>query len=148
MYNKYKCIIGLTGSVGAEAEKEYIKSAFGAAAFEVPQFLKTCEGVTKEEVQCREIFIEEDSEAQLVKVTKLVQEWYEKVPVLVITQGTLKDEMEKVYERLHSELKFEGATPFAAGRAADAEPTYTHCALTALHAAGHINEWVQQNHDG
>jgi len=30
----------------------------------------------------------------------------------------------------------------------DSGPTQAHCVLTALHRAGHIKGWIQQNHDG
>ena len=46
-----------------------------------------------------------------------------------------------------STFKFAGADPFNAGRAIDAAPTYAHYALVSLHAAGYVEEWVQQNHD-
>lgn len=41
----------------------------------------------------------------------------------------------------------------AAGRPAqkrglDAEPTFAHFTMAALHRAGHLKHWVQQNHDG
>jgi hypothetical protein len=37
-------------------------------------------------------------------------------------------------------------TPFNAADAINAEPTYAHRALTALHAHGLLAEWIQQNH--
>ena len=42
MYTKYACIFGLTGSVGGESERAYIKYTYRAIAYEVPQFLNTC----------------------------------------------------------------------------------------------------------
>ena len=47
MYNKYGCIFELTGSVGGEAERAYIRKTYNAAVYEVPQFLHTCEHTTK-----------------------------------------------------------------------------------------------------
>lgn len=37
---------------------------------------------------------------------------------------------------------------FGDGSPLDAEPTFAHRALAALHAAGLLHDWVQQNHDG
>lgn len=45
--------------------------------------------------------------------------------------------------------KMLSGTPFDAGDATNAEPTYAHRCLTAAHAAGLLaGGWVQQNHDG
>ena len=44
--------------------------------------------------------------------------------------------------------KLSGGTPFDAGDALNAEPTFAHRALTSMHTSGLLHEWVQQNHDG
>ena len=45
MYTKYACIFGLTGSVGGEAERAYIKQTYQAVPYEVPQLLTTVAAV-------------------------------------------------------------------------------------------------------
>lgn len=44
--------------------------------------------------------------------------------------------------------KLSKGTPFNAAEAIDAAPTLAHYALTAMHSARILHEWVQQNHDG
>ena len=44
VYSRYRCIFGLTGSVGSVSERKYMKESLRAVAYEVPQFLNTCDG--------------------------------------------------------------------------------------------------------
>jgi len=41
-----------------------------------------------------------------------------------------------------------GATHAMTTSPMDSRPTTAHCVLTALHCAGHVKRWIQQNHDG
>lgn len=49
---------------------------------------------------------------------------------------------------LPAKEKILNGTPFSAGDAIDAEPTFAHHMLCALYTHGHFDEWIQQNHDG
>ena len=42
MYNKYECIFGLTGSVGGDAERAYIRKTYEAVAYEVKLYSAFC----------------------------------------------------------------------------------------------------------
>jgi len=95
MYNKYECIFGLTGSVGGQAERDYIEKTFNAVPYQVPLFLTTCRGSGKIPARNKGVIIEQNMEAMIRKVCDLTIENYQKVPVLIITQGKLGDELNK-----------------------------------------------------
>merc|ERR1719453_736823 len=42
VFRKYLTMLGLSGSIGSNAERAYLKETYGASFFEVPPFLKTC----------------------------------------------------------------------------------------------------------
>ena len=44
VFRKYHRILGLSGSIGSDAERAFLRQTYGAAFFEVPAFLKTCRG--------------------------------------------------------------------------------------------------------
>ena len=50
VFNKYKGIFGLTGSVGGKAELAYLSKTYHAIKFDVPRFLDTCHGNARKEV--------------------------------------------------------------------------------------------------
>jgi hypothetical protein len=113
MYNKYGCIFGLTGSVGGEAERKYIKETYRAVAYEVPQFLKTCKKTTKEEARNNGVTLV-DSHSELIRmVIATVKTKYNEVPILVIARNP--QELEEIYQRLYDELV---ASPQNQGRMA------------------------------
>ncbi|KAL1529282.1 hypothetical protein AB1Y20_000236 [Prymnesium parvum] len=107
MYNKYECIFGLTGSVGGQAERDYIEKTFNAVPYQVPLFLTTCRGSGKIPARNKGVIIEQNMEAMIRKVCDLTIENYQKVPVLIITQGKLGDELNKVHRALLSRLENE-----------------------------------------
>ena len=41
VFNKYRAIFGLSGSVGGQAELTYLASTYGAVKFEAPRLLDT-----------------------------------------------------------------------------------------------------------
>merc|ERR1712196_730754 len=49
IFNKYKGIFGLTGSVGGKAELKYLATTYKAIKFDVPRFLDTCHGNARKE---------------------------------------------------------------------------------------------------
>ena len=102
MYNKYSCIFGLTGSVGGEAERKYIKETYRAVAFEVPQFLNTCKGDGKIAAVNQGVLLERNHAALLAKVCELTKAHYIDVPVLVIARDPT--ELDKVHTALQEVL--------------------------------------------
>jgi len=94
VFNKYRGIFGLSGSVGGQAELTYLASTYGAVKFEVPRFLDTCTGDARKIVLNHGVELV-GGEAQLIaRVTQLCAKHVQKVPVLVITSGP--DELLKV----------------------------------------------------
>lgn len=96
MYNKYECIFGLTGSVGGTAEQTYIEKTYNALSYNVPLFLTTCRGSGKTPARNKGVLLEPTFDAMIRKVCELTIEHYRRVPVLIITQGKLNDELVKV----------------------------------------------------
>lgn len=66
--------------------------------------MKTCAETTKEEAKCIDFIITENQQKMISKVAEKVCDWFEKVPVLVITRGTADDEMRSIYNLLANEL--------------------------------------------
>jgi len=107
MYTKYECIFGLTGSVGGQAERDYIEKTYNAVPYQVPLFLTTCSGSGKTPAKNKGVVIEGSQEAMIRKVCDLTMDNYRQVPVLVITQGKVNDELEKVHAALGRRLRDE-----------------------------------------
>ena len=84
MFTKYACIFGLTGSVGGEAERAYIEKTYQAVPYEVPQFLHTCVGTTKDEARMLGCSIEPSAAAMISRVVELAVKRHTEVPVLII----------------------------------------------------------------
>ena len=42
LINAYDCVVGLSGSLGSEAENEFLQKIYGAWSYIVPPFLNTC----------------------------------------------------------------------------------------------------------
>eukprot|EP00931_Biecheleriopsis_adriatica_P069122 TRINITY_DN42_c0_g2_i1.p1 TRINITY_DN42_c0_g2~~TRINITY_DN42_c0_g2_i1.p1 ORF type:complete len:2307 (-),score=416.85 TRINITY_DN42_c0_g2_i1:215-7135(-) len=99
----YRAIFGMSGSVGSEGDRKFIKQLYNATCFSIPRFLEVCELPpsisvktkqlpstsvrTQLEAECRGIFQcpNEDLYDEIVKhASACTQE--KKVPVLVITR--------------------------------------------------------------
>ena len=94
------CIFGLTGSVGGEAERQYIEKTYQAVPYEVPQFLKTCDATTKEDATNLGVVIKERFSEKIHEVVQAARQYHTDVPVLIITRGAEKDELPKVVRAL------------------------------------------------
>jgi len=93
VFRKYHRILGLSGSIGSDAERTFLKGTYRAAFFEVPPFLKTCRGSPFHEPvpvglgsQKRAVYVEPTQEAQMARLAEVAFEARERVPVLVIAR--------------------------------------------------------------
>eukprot|EP00401_Gymnodinium_catenatum_P036399 CAMPEP_0117477808 /NCGR_PEP_ID=MMETSP0784-20121206/11017_1 /TAXON_ID=39447 /ORGANISM="" /LENGTH=751 /DNA_ID=CAMNT_0005272129 /DNA_START=45 /DNA_END=2297 /DNA_ORIENTATION=- len=93
VFKKYHKILGLSGSIGSQAERRFLKETYKAGFFKVPPFLKTCSGSPFHEpvpVRLGElsqaIYLEPTFQAQLARVAEIALEARERVPVLVIAK--------------------------------------------------------------
>merc|ERR1719183_3296604 len=93
VFRKYYRILGLSGSIGSEAERSFLKQTYSASFFEVPAFLKTCRGSPYHEPVPallgelkRAIYVESNNEDQLKRLAEVALTARERVPVLVIAK--------------------------------------------------------------
>jgi hypothetical protein len=100
IFNKYKGIFGLTGSIGGKAELNYLTKTYKALKFDVPRFLDTCSGNARKEVINHGVEILADQEAVITRVGELAAQFFHKVPVLIITTGG--KQMNEVLKHLRS----------------------------------------------
>ena len=98
IFNKYKGIFGLTGSVGGKAELKYLASTYKAIKFDVPRFLDTCVGNARKEVTNHGVEVVSGEAAQVERVCALAGQYYKQVPVLIIC-SSLK-QMQLMYNTL------------------------------------------------
>ena len=98
IFNKYKGIFGLTGSVGGKAELKYLSQTYKAIKFDVPRFLDTCRGDARKKVTNHGVEIVPNEEALIKRVCELAANFYQQVPILVIASSL--GQMQKLYERL------------------------------------------------
>ena len=87
VFNKYRGIFGLSGSIGGQAELTYLASTYGAVKFEVPRFLDTCTGDARKVVTNHGVEVVASEAALVARVVTLCEQWVQRVPVLVITSG-------------------------------------------------------------
>jgi len=87
VFNKYRGIFGLSGSIGGQAELTYLASTYGAVKFEVPRFLDTCTGDARKVVTNHGVEVVGSEAALVARVVTLCEQWVQRVPVLVITSG-------------------------------------------------------------
>ena len=97
IFNKYRGIFGLSGSVG-KAELKYLAETYGAIKFEVPRFLDTCKPQQKKVVLNHGVELAKSKTELIKRVVSLCTDWVRKVPVLVITSGP--DELLAVFNAL------------------------------------------------
>ena len=88
VFNKYKGIFGLTGSVGGKAELNYLAKTYKALKFDVPRFLDTCIGNARKEVKNHGVELHNGQPAIIKRTVELAVEYFRKVPVLIITTGS------------------------------------------------------------
>lgn len=93
VFRKYHRILGLSGSIGSEAERTFLKQTYRASFFEVPPFLKTCKGSPFHEAvpvalgpQQQAIYVEHTPDAQLARLAEVAFEARDRVPVLIIAR--------------------------------------------------------------
>jgi len=105
VFRKYHRILGLSGSIGSDAERRFLKDTYRAVFFEVPPFLKTCRGSPFNEAvpvqlgsQAQAVYVEQTPEAQLARLAEVALEARERVPVLVIARDRVQ--ADQLAERL------------------------------------------------
>jgi hypothetical protein len=98
IFNKYKGIFGLTGSVGGKAELQYLAKTYKAIKFDVPRFLDTCHGNARKLVVNHGVEMHAGEEAQIARVVELAAKYFRQVPVLIITTGN--EQIAKVQKAL------------------------------------------------
>ena len=100
IFNKYKGIFGLTGSVGGKAELKYLSQTYKAIKFDVPRFLDTCTGNARKEVTNHGVEILKNEKEQIARVCEIAGQYFRKVPVLVIASSL--GQLQRIYEALKS----------------------------------------------
>jgi len=103
--------------------------------YQVPLFLTTCRGSGKTPARNKGVMLESSQDAMIRRVCDLTVEYYRKVPVLVITQGKLDDELEKVHAALGQRLDEERTR---AGQEFDPTSLMT---LTERDSDGKLLDW-------
>jgi superfamily II DNA/RNA helicase len=110
VFSQYSCIFGLTGSVGAEAEKGYLVEHYGAAFFKVPSFLSTCTAATPSAAENLGVSVydtEAEQQAQVViRAVESSQSTSQAVPVVIITKSP--QQVEAIQKQLASRVGSKG----------------------------------------
>lgn len=97
MLSQYNCITGFSGSLGSPAERKFLSEQYKVWCFETPNFLNTCEGVTRvpptlladEAANGKScVHVANSLDLQLRKVVEIAVRMYMKVPVLIIAKTT------------------------------------------------------------
>jgi hypothetical protein len=87
MCSNYSRLFGLTGTVGGQPERDYLRREYGAEITKVPRFLSTCRGFDGSKQLVRtECAVEKGEAAQFAKIVQLALAKRTSVPVLVICQ--------------------------------------------------------------
>lgn len=98
VFNQYERILGLTGSVGGEAEAAYLKDTYSAEVFTVPKFLDTCGDTEQKEINDGDVRAFDCEEDQHREIVALAKEKCSTVPVIVITKNP--EQVDRVYRKL------------------------------------------------
>jgi len=113
VFRKYHRIIGLSGSIGSEAERAFLKETYRAEFFEVPPFLKCCRGSPFHEPvpaplgeKKQSVYIEANLESQIQRLCEVALEARERVPVLVIAKD--RPQADQIVERLRAAARSRG----------------------------------------
>lgn len=86
VFRQYDFILGVTGTVGGDAERHYVEKTYYAGVLTVPPFLDTCVDARKVHPDFRTTIIAKDHREQVNSVMKLAIEKSESVPVLIIAK--------------------------------------------------------------
>mmetsp|Transcript_49288 Transcript_49288/g.107270 ORF Transcript_49288/g.107270 Transcript_49288/m.107270 type:complete len:1299 (-) Transcript_49288:82-3978(-) len=89
-FRTYGRIVGLSGSVGNDMERDYLKKIYKAEFFKVPAFLHTCRNSPYYTAVQKEVIIEENEHLQWQSTCDKAFEYREKVPVLIIAPSRQK----------------------------------------------------------
>lgn len=90
VFRLYSRCIGLSGSVGNEAEREFLRNVYRAQFFKVPEFLLTCKNATKHVAEGKGFLMQDGESSQWHMTMDKAFEHSLKVPVLVIAQDRHK----------------------------------------------------------
>eukprot|EP01036_Dinobryon_divergens_P034507 gene34507-44593_t len=100
MLLQYDCILGLSGSLGSPAERNYLKSTYGAWNYNVPSFLDTCRqmrpGIPNKHLPVLvdgAVYVFDSKNEQYKAIAELAVDKATHVPVLIIVPYTAKKEM-------------------------------------------------------
>ncbi|CAK0828442.1 unnamed protein product [Prorocentrum cordatum] len=113
VFRKYSRILGLSGSIGSQPERDFLRDTYKASFFEVPPFLKTCRGSPFHEAvpaslgeQQKAVYVEAGQENQITRLIEVALEARERVPVLVVAKDRVT--AEHVVERLRQGARSRG----------------------------------------
>jgi len=84
VFRLYSHIVGLSGSVGNDSERSFLKNVYHAKFFKVPVFLSTCKNAQHFPAESRGFYIQKDEHSQVDMATEKAFQACEKVPVLII----------------------------------------------------------------
>jgi hypothetical protein len=76
VFNKYKGIFGLTGSVGGKAELKYLSQTYKAIKFDVPRFLDTCTGNARKTVVNHGVELIDGEKKIIARVVELCKQYF------------------------------------------------------------------------
>mmetsp|Transcript_16583 Transcript_16583/g.30742 ORF Transcript_16583/g.30742 Transcript_16583/m.30742 type:complete len:1467 (+) Transcript_16583:61-4461(+) len=113
VFRKYFRLLGVTGSIGSDAERKFLQETYRASFFEVPPFLKTCRGSpfhaampAQLGAKKQAVYVESSPEAQLSRLAEVALEARERVPVLIIAKD--RSTAEHFVERLRLLARSQG----------------------------------------
>lgn len=101
VFRMYYRLLGVSGSIGSEAERKFLKETYRASFFEVPPFLKTCRGSPFHSAVAAQlgskkhaVYVESSASEQVRRLAEVALEAREQVPVLVIAKDrTVADQL-------------------------------------------------------
>merc|ERR1719379_2714576 len=86
-FQKYSHIVGLSGSVGSDAERNFLRNVYNANFVQVPKFLTTCRNVTCHDAVPLGVHIKEDGDEQVQMICDEALRLHAKTPVLIIAKS-------------------------------------------------------------
>mmetsp|Transcript_84599 Transcript_84599/g.213382 ORF Transcript_84599/g.213382 Transcript_84599/m.213382 type:complete len:1627 (+) Transcript_84599:102-4982(+) len=130
VFGRYCCILGFSGTLGNDEEKQFLQDAYKCTFLDVPEFLRTCQvetgeafhtaewttpclartesvNVKKEDFPQQAIEVLPDERAQLKRVRQLAFRARRHVPVLVIAGSS--EQAKDVVEELREEAQRSGS---------------------------------------